>query len=200
MNNRPVYAFVLLLLAVLAGASLWLDMMAQSGHLTGLLKGARTPDYMVNDFSMSRTGIQGNIIYTLNAQSAAQYAEDDSTTLTLPHLQAQDAVQGSVDIRSDRAWVASKAKQVNFYGHVVLVRDLHDGNGPTTLYTDYLEAFPDSHLLRTSHPVRVESATLHMTAGGLQLNQLTRQLWLSRRVRAQYQQHEQLHGQHENKN
>ncbi len=186
MNNRPVYGFVLLLLAVIAGASIWLDMLAQTGKLPGVLQGTRSPDYRVKHFFMSRTGQLGTVIYTLSADSAAHFADDDSSTLVLPHLQAQDAVKGSVDIRSDHAWVSSKATQVKFWGHVVLVRDLHDANGPMTLYTDYLEAYPDAHILRTQYPVRIESQALHMTAGGLRLNQTTSQLWLSRRVKAQY--------------
>ncbi len=187
MNNRPLYGFLLLLLAVLAGASLWLEYAVQTQRLGGRWFGVHSPDYIIRRFSVTRTNLLGQKQYTLWADYAEHFPGDDTTSLTLPRMEAQDVRQGTVTVRADQAFATAKAKQVNFIGHVVLVRDLHDGQGPITLTTDYLEAFPDQQLIRTTHPVVVVGQKLHMTAGGLEMDNRNRWVHLSRRVRAQYE-------------
>lgn len=187
MSNRPLYGLLLLLLAMLAAATTWLEYAVQTHRLADTAADLHVTDYMIRHFSVSRTNLAGQVIYTLHAEYAEHFLDNDTATLTLPHLVAQDTLQGSVDIRSDTAFVTAKAKQVNFYGHVVMVRDMHDGQGPMTLNTDYLEVFPDDQVLRTTHPVKVMSRTMLMTAGGLQLNERTKLLLLTRRVKGYYE-------------
>ncbi len=187
MTNRPLYGFLLLMMGLLAAATTWLQYAVQTHGLGNALSGLHSPDYMIRHFSVSRTNLAGQVIYTLHADFAEHFSENDTASLTFPHLVAQDTEQGVVDIRSDWAFVTAKAKQVNFYGHVVMVRDMHDGQGPLTLTTDYLEAFPDDQIVRTNHPVKVVGKSLLMNAGGMQMNERSKMLWLTRRVKGVYE-------------
>ncbi|MHB0990908.1 MAG: LPS export ABC transporter periplasmic protein LptC [Burkholderiales bacterium] len=187
MNNRPLYWFPLVIIAALAGLSMWLQYTIQSHKSNFLIGGPRIVDYMIEDFRVSRTNLAGQIIYTLHAKFAEHFLEDDTARLTMPHLIAWDAQQGTVDIRSKQAFVTSKGKQVNFIQNVVLVRDMHDKQGPLTLTTDYLEAFPDQQMIQTSHPVQIRGKFLQMTAGALKLNNRTQTMQLTHHVKARYE-------------
>ncbi len=187
MSNRPLYWFPLAIIALLAGLSMWLQYTIQSHKLGFLTSDTRIIDYMIEDFKVTRTNLAGQVIYTLNAKFAEHFLDNDTAQLTTPHLVAHDEQQGTVDIRSKQAFVTSKGKQVNFIDNVVLVRDLHDGQGPLVLTTDYLEAFPDQQLMRTSHPVQIRGNFLQIAAGGLELNNRTQTMQLSNRVKARYE-------------
>ena len=187
MNNRPLYWFPLAIIAVLAALSAWLQFAINTTQLGFLANGQHIADYMIEHFMVSRTNLAGQVMYTLHADHAEHYLDDDTTQLTKPHLVANDDQQGSADIRSDRAFVTAQGKQVNFIGHVVLVRDAHDQQGPLTLTTEYLEAVPDQRLMRTNRPVLVEGKSIKMTAGGLELNNQTQILQLTHRVKARYE-------------
>lgn len=187
MNNRPMYWFPLGIVAILAGLSIWLQYAVHSARPGFLANGQHIADYIIDRFMVSRTNLAGAVIYTLHADHAEHYMDDDTTQLTNPHLVANDDQQGSADIRSNRALVTAKGKQVNFMGKVVLVRDAHDAQGPLTLTTEYLEAIPDQRLMRTNRPVQVQGKSIIMTAGGLELNNQTQILKLTHRVKARYE-------------
>ena len=187
MNNRPMYGFVLLLLALLALMSLWLEYSVQTQHPDTHLFGAHSPDYIIRHFTVTRTNLLGQKQYTLWADVAQHYPDDDSTDLSLPRMVAQDAQQGQVTVRSDRAVATSKATQVNFIGHVVVVRDQHSVRGPMTLTTTYLEAFPDQQILRTSQPVDITDKWAHITATGMEMDNHKQWVDLMHNVRAQYE-------------
>lgn len=187
MSNRPLYVFLLMMLLILAAGTAWLEYAVQTHRGGKWLSRSRSPDYMIRHFVVTRTNLSGQVVYVLHADFAQHFLDDDTATLTLPHLVAQDEKQGSVDIRSDRAFVTAKAKEVRFFGHVVLVRDMHDGQGPLTLTTDYLQAFPDDQIIQTSHAVAIVGKDIHMTAKGLVMNNNTRQLHLLHDVKGQYE-------------
>ena len=187
MSNRPLYWFPLVIFILLAALSVWLQYAVQTRTPSFLATGQRIADYMIERFLVTRTNLAGQVEYTLHADYAEHYLDDDTAVLTMPHLVAHDDQQGTVDVRSSRAFVTAKGKQVNFIGHVVLVRDIHDLQGPLTLTTDYLEAFPDQQVIRTNHPVLVQGKFLQMTAGGLELDNRTQFLRLTHRVKARYE-------------
>lgn len=187
MTNRPFYGFLLLLLSVLAAASLWLEYVVQTQQPIGRwLPAAHTADYMVRHLKMTRTDVQGQKQYTLWADFAEHFPGDDTTDLTLPVLVAQDATQGTLTVHADRAFATSKAKQVNFMGHVIVVRDVHDKQGPITLTTSFLEAFPDQQVLYTPDPVLVVGKLIHLTAVGFTMNNRSQWLDLKHKVKAHY--------------
>lgn len=187
MTNRPFYGLLLLLLAILAAASLWLEYAVQTQHPVGhWLAPTNTPDYMVRHLKVTRTDLLGQKTYTLWADFGEHFPGDDTTALTLPVLVAQDATQGTITVTSDRAFATSKGKQINFIDHVVVVRDVRDKQGPITLSTAFLEAFPDQQVLYTPDPVLVVGKLIHLTAVGFTMNNRTQWLNLMHKVKAHY--------------
>lgn len=187
MNSRPLYWFPLGMLAILAGLTIWLQFVVQSPRAGMFSPGRHIADYIIEQFTVSRTNLAGQVIYTLRADHAEHFMDDDTTTLRQPHLLANDDHQGSADIRSRLALVTAQGKQVNFIGNVVLVRDAHDAQGPLTMTTEYLETIPDARVMRTNKLVHVVGKSVQMTAGGLELDNTTRILRLTNKVKARYE-------------
>lgn len=186
MNYRPAIWFPIGLLAVLAGLSLWLQyaVHAPAGGANG---NSHVVDYIVENFSATRADLTGRPVHTLNARKLQHYLDDDSTVLDFPHFTAVDSKNGRVDIRSNSALVSSEGEKLSFTGKVVLVRDLKDEAGTVTLTTDYLEVFPDQRLVRTDRPVVLQGRRMQINAGGLELNNETRVLRLTRHVKSRYE-------------
>ncbi|BBP02236.1 LPS export ABC transporter periplasmic protein LptC [Sulfuriferula nivalis] len=187
MNNRPLYWFPLGILAVIAGLTFWLQFVVQSPRANIFSKDRHIADYIIEQFSVSRTNLAGQLIYTLHADHAEHFLDDDTTTLLKPHLIAHDDHQGSADVRAKQGFVTAKGKEVDFIGNVVLVRDAHDEQGPLTLTTEYLVAIPDARVVRTNKLVHVVGKSIQMTAGGLELDNQTRILRLTNKVKARYE-------------
>lgn len=186
MNNRPIYFFLLLLLSALAISSLWLEYAIQTKTSIAHVFGANEPDYIVRNFTITRTNLAGVKQYTLWSIFAQHFPANDTTFLTTPVMHAQDAKQGDASIHSDRAVALAQGKQVNFIGNVVLVRDQHTLQGPLTLTTNYLEALPDEQIMRTSQPVVIVGQAEHITAGGMLMNNHLQQINLFHKVSVHY--------------
>ena len=187
MNYHSAFWLPVGLLALLAGLSLWLQYAVQSPDPNDSDQGKHIVDYIVENFHATRTDINGRPENTLSARKTQHFIDDDSTQLEAPHFTAIDKQNGSVDIRSERGYVSSKAETVTFTGKVVLVRDLHDAQGPLTLTTDYLEVFPEQDLARTNRPVQVRGKGIAVNAGAMQMNNQTRELQLTGSVKTLYE-------------
>ncbi|NOT16866.1 MAG: LPS export ABC transporter periplasmic protein LptC [Sulfuriferula sp.] len=187
MNTRPLIWFPLSIMLILAALTAWLQFAVQSPHANAFSHGAHIADYMMEKFAVSRTNLAGQLIYTLRADYAEHFMDDDTTRLRQPHLLANDDQQGTADIRANRALVSAKGKQVDFFERVVLIRDTHDAQGAMTLTTEHLTAWPDARIMRADKLVHVTGKNIQMTAGGLELNNTTRILRLTNRVKAQYE-------------
>lgn len=186
MTYKPAFWFPISILAVLAGLSLWLQYAVKSPNGRGAGNNAHVADYIVDNLHAVQTNASGKPENTLSAGKLHHFMDDDSSLLDTPHFITIDPKSGNVDVQSNTALVTSKGKKITFTGQVVLLRDSLDKQGPMRLTTDYLEVFPDQHLMRTNRPVAVSSAQVNFTAGGLVLNDQSRLLQLTRHVKAHY--------------
>src|SRR5829696_6951897 len=84
MSDRFGGWFPLLLLAVLAAASFWLDRIVQPPPATGTTRASDDPDYFVDGLSAVRMDEQGRVKHTLRAKKMTHYPEDDVTVLVDP--------------------------------------------------------------------------------------------------------------------
>lgn len=187
MNYRAAFWFPIGLLVTLAGLSLWLQYAVQAPHNGTTYNRKHIADYIVEDFHATRTAISGQPENTLSARKAEHFLDDDSTQLESPDFTAFDQQNGTVNIKSTHGSVSSKGDIIIFTGNVVLVRDLHDAQGPLTLTTQYLKAIPKQHLIFTDRPVRVQGEKIDIHSGALQLNSQTRELLLTHHVKAHYE-------------
>ena len=177
--------FPLLLLAVLACVTLWLD------HIVQPPAGPRTtssgePDYIVDGLSAMRMDHDGRVKHTLHAQKMTHYPEDDLTLLVEPKLVTYTEGSSPVTVTARVARVSGNGENVYFEDGVRVVRAPHRNRTELVVETNYLHVIPDANIAQTDKPVTIRDATGVVVASGLELNSETRVLKLQGRVKGTY--------------
>src|SRR3954463_2274993 len=78
--------FPVLLLAAVAAVTVWLDRNVQPPESAPSGKGRHDPDYIAENFTVTRIGIDGAVHYRLTARRMQHYPDDDTTDLESPKI------------------------------------------------------------------------------------------------------------------
>lgn len=165
--------FPLLLLAVLAGLSFWLDQAVQEGS-QGSSSQRHDPDYIVEKIVAHRMDAKGDVKHTLYAERMTHYPDDDSTHLVSPRLISNASARAPMSITSRTARISSGGDHVYFETDVRATRAAYDDKSEMVLETSFLHVTPDEHIARTDRPVTITDAHTVARAIGLELNSETR--------------------------
>ena len=177
---RPTSWLPLAALALLVGLTLWLNQLVQApeARADGSLR--HDPDLIVESFNAKKLGEDGRVLYTLAARKMVHYPDDDSALLESVTLEAFEPRQPKMTLTADHGRLEQKGERVWVEGNVVIIRDGDEKNESARLMTDKLLVLPDDGIARTDTEVRMESASSHATAGGLELDNRARTLRLDR--------------------
>jgi lipopolysaccharide export system protein LptC len=171
--NRLSQIFPLLLLAVLAALTFWLDQAVQQGDKSA--ENVRAdPDFIIDNIVARRLDVNGNVKHTLYASRMTHFPHDDSTHLVSPRFISNASANVPVTITSRTARVSSGGENVYFEDDVRVVRAPYGNRTEMALETSFLHVIPDSHIARTDRPITITDAHTVATAIGLELNSETR--------------------------
>jgi lipopolysaccharide export system protein LptC len=185
MGDRLSGWFPLLLLAVLAGVTFWLDHIVQPA--VGPRAGSDDePDYIVDGLSAMRMDDQGRVKHTLRAQKMTHFPDDDLTLLVEPRLVTYTEGASPVTVTARHARVSGNGENVYFEDGVRIVRAPHGNRTELVVETNYLHVMPDANIAKTDRPVTLRDATGVVVASGLELNSETRVLRLQGRVKGTF--------------
>lgn len=184
--ERFFAAFPLILVALLAAMSYWLERAVQGPSPPRDGSTRHDPDYIVQDFVVRQLGPDGIAVHKLEARRMLHFPDDDSTHLEKPTLERYTVGKLSMRISADRALVSSEGKTVDFHDDVKAVRMPTRERSELTLTTDYLHVIPDDDFARTDRPVRIVDANTQVTAVGLELDNKAKTLKLMSNVRGSY--------------
>lgn len=165
--------FPLLLLAVLASLTFWLNQAVQHGE-TGPAAERHDPDYIAEKIVARRMDPQGDVKYTLYADRMVHYPDDDSTHLEAPRFISNASARAPMTITSRTARVSSRGENVYFETDVRATRAAYDKHSEMVMETSFLHVIPDDHIARTDRPVTITDAHTVAHAIGLELNSETR--------------------------
>lgn len=182
--NRLSQIFPLLLLAVLATLTFWLDQAVQEGPKPDE-NVRRDPDFIVDNIVVRRLDAKGNVKHTLHADRMTHFPHDDSTHLVSPRF-TSNASQAPVSITSRTARVSSGGDNVYFEDDVRAVRAAYGGRSELVLRTSFLHVIPDENIARTDRPVTITDAHTVATAIGLELNSENRTVKFLSQFRGTY--------------
>jgi lipopolysaccharide export system protein LptC len=182
---RPVGWLPLVILALLAGLTFWLNQLVQAPAIRadGALR--HDPDLVVENFRAKKLGEDGKVLYTLVARKMVHYPDDNSAQLEKIVLEAFAPDQPKATITAERGQLLEGGDRVWFEGNVVVAREADERIEASRLTTDKLLVLPDDGLARTASPVVLENASGRVVADGLELNNQTRIARLDK-VRATY--------------
>ena len=187
MLGRPTILFPLALLALLALLTLWIERSVQPPEkkLDGSTR--HDPDYILNNFTTTRTDINGNLKYVLSAEEMRHYPDDDTTELQKPHFTQFSVEKPYTKIESDRGFVSGDGENVQFLNNVKVVRQEFRDRGEMTVTTSFLNVVPDKEVATTDRPVTIHQAPdTVINATGMIYNKKLKTLELQSRVRAHY--------------
>lgn len=184
--ERLTAAFPLLLVAILAGMSFWLERAVQGPPPPRDGSTRHDPDYIVQDFIVTQMGPNGIPVHHLEAKRMLHYPDDDTTHLEFPLLQRYDAGRLALKISATRALASSEGKTVDFHDDVKAVRLATKSHSELTMTTDHLHVIPDDDFAKTDRPVHIVDANTQVTAVGLELDNKAKTLKLLSNVRGTY--------------
>ncbi len=187
MIDRFGGLFPLLLLAVLAALTFWLDRAVQPPATARPGNPKGEPDYIVDGLSAARMDKNGKVRHTLLAKKMTHFAEEDMTMLVEPTFVTYADGGAPLTVTSRQAQMSGNGENVYFQDQVRVVRAPHLARSELVLETNYLHVIPDQHIARTDRPVTIRDASVVVAASGLELNSETRVLKLHGRVKGTYQ-------------
>ncbi len=165
--------FPLLLLAVLASLTFWLNQAVQQGT-KGNATERHDPDYIIDKIVAHRMDANGDVKHTLYAERMTHYPDDDSTHLISPRFISNASARAPMSITSRTARVSSGGEHVYFETDVRATRAAYADHSEMVMETSFLHVTPDNHIARTDRPVTVTDAHTVARAIGLELNSETR--------------------------
>lgn len=187
MNDRLVTWSPLILLALLATMSFWLDRKVQPQAHAPDGSTRHDPDFFVEGFSAVKMNPDGTRRYALAAKRMVHFPDDNSTQLELPRLVYFDYLRAPVSIRSDTADAVQGGDDVFFRGNVQIIRSAYADNAELGVFTSYLHVIPDKDLAKTDKPVRMVEGNSTASSVGLEFNNVTREIKLLSEVKASYE-------------
>jgi lipopolysaccharide export system protein LptC len=187
MMQRLSAWFPVILLAAVAGVTVWLDRQLQPPERAGEGKTRHDPDYVAENFSSTRTGPDGAPRYTLSARRMVHYPDDDTTYLDAPKLVNFRGSGATVTVTSKNAMLSSNGENAYLTDDVRLVRSAYADKSEMTMLTSYLHVIPDDDIAETDKPVEIHDANTLITSVGLEFNNKTRILKFLSNVRGRYE-------------
>jgi lipopolysaccharide export system protein LptC len=185
-RDRASSLFPLLLILALAAASLWLERAVQAPERDQSGKTRHDPDFIAEDFGITKLDASGKPEYVLSAARMQHYPDDESTSVVAPRLVQRHENANPVVIRADRGLIAKNGEEASFYGGVVVVREAGRGQSELRVQTEYLQVIPDRDLARTDKPVTITEGRSRLSGVGMEFNNKTRQFALQSQVRGTF--------------
>jgi lipopolysaccharide export system protein LptC len=185
-RTRPSTLFPLLLLLALAAASLWLERAVQPPErdMSGKLR--HDPDFIAEDFGITKISASGKLEYSLSAARMQHYPDDETTDIVAPRLVQRHDKAAPIVIRADRGRLSKDGEEARFYGNVEVVREAGQGRGELRVRTEYLQIIPDRDLARTDKPVIITQGRSRLSGVGMEFNNKTRQFALLSQARGTF--------------
>ena len=168
--------FPVLLLAVLAMLTYWLDAQVQSGKRDSVA--SQYPDYFVEDFTATRFGSDGTVVQRLAAQKLTHFPQGLPTQVVAPRLTDTQPGKPRMRVRADAGTVSADNEQLYLTGNVVAERDAERGRSGITLTTEYLHVLPKFERADTDRPVTITDSTGTHVGGGMDVDNKARTLKL----------------------
>lgn len=163
--------FPLILAALLAGMTYWLDLASRPPAGANDGKSRHDPDYLVEDFHVRRFGPDGALQHTMHAALMRHYPDDDSTVVLEPDLTYHRTP--STRVTAHQARLDSTARHVELIDNVQVTRSSVAGKPATVLTTTRLDAYPDEETAATNEPVILTQGLTNIRGSGLQADSKT---------------------------
>ncbi|QDF95916.1 LPS export ABC transporter periplasmic protein LptC [Azoarcus sp. DD4] len=158
-------------LALLAGASVWLERVSRDEAPSTVARQQTGPDFVAEQARIVGFGADGSQRYELDSERIAHFPQGDITRVALPRLVLTSEGRAT-RITAAQGEVSPGGERVDLSGSV-RVRRGGDGNGSDlSLDTETLSLWPDDHRAESQSPVSLVQGRNTAQALGLRANNL----------------------------
>ena len=188
MHVRPTILLPLVLLALLALLTFWIDYSVQAPEPKIDGSQRHDPDYILNNFVTTRTDENGNLRYRLTSAEMKHYPDDDTTELKQPQFERYEIDKPFTTIEGAKGLVSSNGEKIEFIDDVKVVRQAYDDKGEMVVLTDRLAVLPNEEKAITDRPVVITQApktVIHAT--GMIYDKKNKTIELLNRVKVHYE-------------
>lgn len=185
MAQRSFGLIPIVLLALLAALTYWLDKAAQPSSGSIEKRMTHSPDFTAEKLLATRMDITGRVRDTLHAAKMVHFPDDDSTELERPRFVSL-ARGAPLTITAKQARVTSNGGNIYFRDEVRATHASQGGGGALVVITDYLHVLPDDRIAKTDRRVTISDDRMRIEAAGMELNSETRVVKLAGGVRGVY--------------
>ena len=182
--DRASIWFPILLLALLAGLSYWLEHAVQSSYQRP--NANRGPDAVAQGLVSVQTNPAGKIEYRLQARTLEHYLARDYSVLGDPELTYYSPDQGVMTVSALQGTVRQGGDFVTLSNRVVATQHVPGQARPNRITTQMVQIWPRRNLLQAPGPVAFSGPQFSGSALSLTANTRSRVVKLRGRVMTQY--------------
>ena len=146
MIQRLTAWFPVLLLAAVAAVTVWLDRHVQPPETANTGKARHDPDYIAENFTVTRIGPDGAVRYKMKARRMQHYPDDDTTDLEAPNVVNFRDAGITMTASSKTAKLSSNGDDVYLQDDVRLTRSAYDNHSELVMLTTWLPSALTRHL------------------------------------------------------
>lgn len=179
--------FPLIIVALLAAASFWLEYVVRNETRSGYGKNRHDPDAIVENFTLERFNAEGSLSSRLEARKLTHYPDTDTAEIMKPQVSFPQKNGVTTTFHSESALADNRQSKITLIGKVKGERPASPSNLAQTLSADEMTVWTEEEIVRTHLPIRVTSGNSQLDAIGAEWNNLTGQLSLHSFVRATIQ-------------
>lgn len=184
MIERSSLGLPLVLLALLAGLSFWIERAVRLPSQTDTA-GTRDPEGIIEDFDALRTDATGKPQYRLSAKRLKHYSGSRRTEMESPRFEHGLNPRDALTATAQTATISADGREVDLRGSVALTRVRGQGSS-LGLTTARLLIYPEREMLRAPGAVILRDNGLDVRAGAMEYLAKQRLIKLTGRVHARY--------------
>lgn len=174
--------FPLVLLALLAGLSFWLQQAIDLPPPKRDGKLRHDPDTLVDNFVIRRLNSAGQLQYELKAPHMRHFADDDSSLIQEPDFTYLRPNAPNLGLRGKQAEVRDKGDTVLLHEDVVITRAASPGGAALEARTSVLTVKPEQGIAFTDAPVDITQGGSWLKGTGMHIDNNTSTVTLQSRV------------------
>lgn len=164
--------FPLLVLAMLAAFTFWLEQASRGNGIGANSKLRHDPDFWIDELILHRFDLQGAIQHTLKATRLVHYPDDDTTMISDPRV-AFFRGDVTATMSANSAWLDKQGEHVRLQDEVRVIRTDPNGNA-MVIDTSVLDVSPDEEIAQTDAPVTItQGRSVIHGEGGMEINNKT---------------------------
>lgn len=185
MNNRIGTYFPLIIAALLAATTFWLERVVNNESTGNRANLRHDPDLIANNVTIDRYDETGKHITHIISERGYHYPDDDTAELIHPVVTFMR--QGAPAVfSSEKAHAENATKVVVMQGNVKGRRAASGETPAMTVDTDELTVLTDDEIARTDQPVLLTYGAASMSGVGMEWNNLTGLFTVNKQARTTF--------------